>query len=252
MWVGTMSEHRVHRVVLKVGVRVGAAVACGIITTIAVAWGSAAFVRLSDGELGFCELPRMPAKTRFTIAEVRTRTATRRGCTCLPVPEVGNHSGASFELLTAYVEASHSFDPRAAETAIAWGRSVKDIVALGKSRGGYAYWLGDARGWPRRAFWCEMKIAQNSVRVSGVAGAIALPYPAMGDALTFRALPYRPIWSGLVIDSALFGAAWSVLLLFRPARARLRTRRGHCPRCNYSLAPSGGAAAGCPECGWGR
>jgi hypothetical protein len=240
-----------------VAIRVVVAVVLGVVTTVAVAWGSAAWVDLKDGILGYQGAPEVPPGVRFDIAELKTRTATRRGYTCCDMEPAHGFDGAAIKLFEKHYRSSQGAirtDARhvAVDMSPVWGCTTADMLAQRTVQGGREYWLGDARGWPRRAFWCEMTMPAGSLCVSGVAGAIALLYPAGGDVLTFRALPYRPIWSGIVIDSALFGAAWSVLLLFRPTRARLRTRRGHCPRCNYSLAASGGAAAGCPECGWGR
>ncbi len=65
----------------------------------------------------------------------------------------------------------------------------------------------------------------------------------------FRALPLRPVWSGVLMNSALCAALWWFLLAGPPALRRvLRTRAGRCPKCGYSLH---GLAAGspCPECG---
>lgn len=62
-------------------------------------------------------------------------------------------------------------------------------------------------------------------------------------------LPYRPIWRGALGDVVVFAAFWSVVLWSGSALRRLiRSKPGHCPRCNYDLS---GLAAGtkCPECG---
>jgi hypothetical protein len=255
MWVGAMSGRRAHRAVVRVGVRVGAALVCGFIMTIAVAWGSAGFVSLSGGK---CSVEWHVQEVDYVAVEVIRLTATRRACACNPpYSDLIESTDAAFALGSAWDRSGPTMptgptEPMAGEILTAgWGPTARDIRLKASGNLGTASWLGDARGWPRRAVWCELTVNEKT-QVDGVKGGIPLGHPAQADALTFRALPYRPIWSGLVIDSACFGAAWSVLLLFRPARAWRRTRRGHCPRCNYSLAASGGAAAGCPECGWGR
>jgi hypothetical protein len=63
-----------------------------------------------------------------------------------------------------------------------------------------------------------------------------------------RVVPWRPIWTGLLLNTAIFSAAWWALLLVpRTIIARRRSRRGVCPKCGYDLA--GLATAVCPECG---
>lgn len=64
-------------------------------------------------------------------------------------------------------------------------------------------------------------------------------------------LPLRPIWRGVLVDTALFAAVWG-LVLAAPGRLRaaLRRRRGCCPGCGYAL--DGRIEEGCPECGRGR
>jgi hypothetical protein len=70
-----------------------------------------------------------------------------------------------------------------------------------------------------------------------------------------RALPLHPIWPGFLIN-ALFYAAVLWLLIPGPFALRrfTRIRRGRCVKCGYDLRgqPPEPAAAGCPECGWGR
>jgi len=71
-----------------------------------------------------------------------------------------------------------------------------------------------------------------------------------------RVVPYHPIWSGVLINSALFGAMWLILVVAVYHGVRLlfietiRARRGRCVKCSYDLR--GEFEKGCPECGWGR
>jgi hypothetical protein len=255
---GIISEVRARRAARVVAIRVIVAVVLGVVTTVTVAWGSAAgttlaaktfewdVVQLHDGSTG---------PMQIGVVEVSTLTASRRACDCYPsFSDFFDIEFAAMDLASACRALAATVPVRDGSRdrlLTGWGLTIQDILVKAAANGRRATWLGDARGWPKRALWCEITVT-SSTPAFGVEGGLALSDPAKARILTFRALPYRPIWSGLVIDSACFGGAWSVLLLFRPVRAWLRARRGHCPRCNYSLAPSGGAAAGCPECGWGR
>lgn len=66
-----------------------------------------------------------------------------------------------------------------------------------------------------------------------------------------RALPLIAMWPGVAYNSALWGAAaFGVVHGLRGGRATLRRRRGQCPACAYDL--KGDPTPGCPECGWNR
>lgn len=73
-----------------------------------------------------------------------------------------------------------------------------------------------------------------------------------GRAQTPHVWPTLVLWRGLLADVAAHAVAWSVLLwsmirFLGWSRRALRTRRGACRRCGYSLA--GNSAGACPECG---
>jgi hypothetical protein len=62
----------------------------------------------------------------------------------------------------------------------------------------------------------------------------------------WRCLPLRPLWLGLLADSAIWGGVWFATgHLIRSWIERRRTRQGRCPRCRHHLS----GAARCPECG---
>lgn len=64
-------------------------------------------------------------------------------------------------------------------------------------------------------------------------------------------LPISPLWLHLLVDAALLGAAWFILLRihypWRLVQAMGRVRRGLCPTCAYDLRYI--ESARCPECG---
>lgn len=138
----------------------------------------------------------------------------------------------------------------------------------------------DERGWPCRAFQSEFLgtldksqpetiIEHNGVRISdapdpamaGVSGAMrvrTLGGPMSGPVssastglMNVRAMPLRPVWWALGVNTLFYGAIWFGLIAAAMAvKERWFTSRGGCPKCGYDLR--GLEQAGCPECGWGR
>ncbi len=113
-------------------------------------------------------------------------------------------------------------------------------------------------GWPLRAFRCrnnrdvEMRIGRSKTAISRryampTSGGIKLtPFSTGSAASAWRALPYQPIWPG-VIANTLFYCVLLAGALFGPAHVQRAARRsrGVCPKCAY---PAGQSAA-CSECG---
>jgi hypothetical protein len=112
--------------------------------------------------------------------------------------------------------------------------------------------MEDARGWPLPALWCSLDSAgiDAGTTTRPVRGGFRISGNGASSG-QFRALPMRPIWRGVAIDTSVFALGWAVAIpVFVAARAWIRCRRGLCPRCAYAIlaAPS----AVCPECGWTR
>lgn len=133
-----------------------------------------------------------------------------------------------------------------------WGDAEKLKKNLEKYDWDHHEWNGceHAVGWPVVALWYELHKRSVGTQISGgipIQRAIVLS----ASIAHCRALPCRPIWTGLLIDSMFWGTvafgAWQAL---GGGRTALRRRRNRCPRCGYSLA--GQTSPGCPECGLKR
>lgn len=110
-----------------------------------------------------------------------------------------------------------------------------------------------ATGWPLPALWYDFAssftapgprtiFTRNGIQLS--LGQTTAPVEVQ------RALPFRPIRSGLIADSLFWAlTTWSVSVLPGGIRRFRRLRRNHCPHCNYDLSAS---PTTCPECGWNR
>jgi hypothetical protein len=69
------------------------------------------------------------------------------------------------------------------------------------------------------------------------------------------AVPLRPIWSGLAVNTLFYAAIWAgiyaaLVVPRRFVREVARFRRGACIACGYDLGYD--FIHGCPECGWRR
>ncbi len=111
--------------------------------------------------------------------------------------------------------------------------------------------LIETRGWPCRALLFEEHGARGARQV--IVGGLAVPHWQNKELIGWRGygvtLPYIPIWRGLLANTAIFAAAWSVLLYGVPLVQReIRRRKGHCVKCGYDRQGLD-ADARCPECG---
>jgi hypothetical protein len=144
--------------------------------------------------------------------------------------------------------------PPVDEVARAWLRINRDPPEPPRFSG--AGLSQTASGWPALAMRYESRPPRvSSPRPQPVTGGISLvgvlPHQGrLGPGPP--ALPLQPLWRGLLIDTALYGAIWFGVVLLAPERIRraFRARRGACPICGYTLGA--GCVPGCPECGWNR
>jgi len=107
---------------------------------------------------------------------------------------------------------------------------------------------GVAAGWPLRCAWGRTDADVNSRPQRVDTGLVRLR--VAGREL---AVPWRPLWAGLVANAAVYAAAIALLAaLSRRLGAWRRRRRGRCPACGYDLTNLPTTDTGdprCPECG---
>ncbi len=105
----------------------------------------------------------------------------------------------------------------------------------------------------RRLTLLASRALEDPCRTPGTAtfpkgGILLKPKKRTATFSDLRALPYWPIWPG-VITNTLFYAAILWLLIPGPfvLRRYVRVRRGLCPACGYDLKHA--EHESCPECG---
>lgn len=123
-----------------------------------------------------------------------------------------------------------------------------------------------ARGWPWPALWHEYAYARDrdpanldpaqfstwpAVEAWTTPGGIRLGSSSLAFGVRARwmprAIPFRPVWPGLLGDTLLFAAVFGTFhQLAAAARSSRRRRRSQCPACAYDLT---GIIGPCPECG---
>ena len=107
-----------------------------------------------------------------------------------------------------------------------------------------------AHGWPALALRMEIELVASAGANPGTHSPNALVVPVSSHGERIR-LPLRPIWSGFVIDSLIYGAVAFAILFGPGALLRAaRRRRGQCLRCGYDLRGTADSGT-CPECGVG-
>lgn len=111
----------------------------------------------------------------------------------------------------------------------------------------------ESRGWPFAAASCRIDapVDPQSPLYTVIDGTLIDSADEAFAIQAIRAIPHRPIWLGLILDTFIFAAFWwCAVQLLLLAFGRFRMKRGHCPACGYNLA--GQTTPGCPECGQGR
>lgn len=107
-------------------------------------------------------------------------------------------------------------------------------------------------GWPAQAFWGWRVPSRGFFEPSPGAkgGVIVIERPSADPwiATVHIAIPYLPLWRGLILNTLFYAAIWWVLLAMpRLIRHMLRARKGLCRSCGSDMR--GLTNTPCPECG---
>ena len=106
--------------------------------------------------------------------------------------------------------------------------------------------IEQAFGWPMLCLWQRHELDSVTERFLAT-NAIRVPreWRGLGGG---QFLPTRPIWIGLLINTAIFAWLWFALFSCPGmVRKRIRKLKGRCPNCGYSLHAA--ISNRCPECG---
>ncbi len=204
----------------------------GAITTVAVAWGAAAF---HDARQGISEYGVSEVNDVLFYCWRRDRTAlTYLSFTFAPAPDENGDPQIQLPMNRIVIPSwSHSwkFYSRSEEPHT---RTLSEIAA-----GWPALGMVGSYSYPT---WGGLKLVFEN----------AIEWPTRFERVyEVRLLPLRPIWPGFVIDTLFYAAIWcGVIFGFTSAKRLIRAKRGRCPRCGYDLR--GALATGCSECGWNR
>jgi hypothetical protein len=111
-------------------------------------------------------------------------------------------------------------------------------------------------GWPLRTLFYRYGVIQGTVDMKIDGGFVLSDFASTGPLVggsrfyVMRALPWRPIWPGCVINSVSYALVlWLLFVAPSSLRRRRRIKRGLCPKCAYDLRNRPTDSCVCPECG---
>ena len=220
----------------------------GACINIAIAWGSALWVdgmaleTLAEGIEGVtaADHPRW----HVSIASSGTSTLVQAGATRkLPGPPTTLRADATKEEIDAWISGVALPVIHEVVPVPYWSRTSTPPIESEYETGGV--WE-DALGWPMRSMvWHLVRRMPDApdrhlwaIDLGGMQGPVGLP----------RALPWRPIPIGFVVNSLLYAAClWLMISVPFDVRRMIRRKRGRCLKCGYDLRHAEHDV--CPECG---
>jgi len=125
--------------------------------------------------------------------------------------------------------------------------SPSEVSAVGFAEPWFMMLKERAAGWPRLAV-VDRTMEARSKTVSVGGHDLSYRHRGSSDPWLTTTLAFMPIWSGFLIDTAMFASVWAMLIR-GPVLVRhwMRVGAGRCPKCRYDL--SGLTGGVCPECG---
>jgi hypothetical protein len=225
-------------------IRAPVATALGLVTTIACALALSALREWHPQEAIFHYLtPRGSAISNIEVWQVRQAGMIRRVVGAYGTELWG---GNAQNYLPSGIYDSRVGDDSEYDTS--WG-ALRDAIVSGKPD---VAAIDKAAGWPMLALACTTELKESATGLKyEVRGGIPIPREEEDSWREPNVLPFAPLWSGLIGDTAIFAVIWAVVIGVPPAcRGSYRRRRGLCPTCAYDLRHD--LATGCPECGWNR
>jgi len=219
----------------------------GVFTSIAVAWGLAAWLPHQNLQKQFDSIwpERKDAWAMIWVREYRRPGMARR------LWWVSTATGPGLRAVSTFDSRLSSRGHTGRWAWRDWGsleRVVREADPSVASSG-----ADDSRGWPFRAMWCEIVAAPSGpgMRMWDMHGGVVVSGARAVDLADVRVLPLRPIWQGFAADVAVYWAAWLAgMMLVTWGVGAWRRKQGWCVRCGYDLI--GTSDRPCPECGWNR
>lgn len=176
--------------------------------------------------------------------------------------EAGSYVDRDETSIAAFLATSelgrHSPDPDSFAQWVRGCRSSADPDQISRGWPSHRYRIVVLRltdaGWPLRTVTCwqlgDQFLGPTPPTVEGGVFFSGTTNWAFGRWLNDPiVLPVRPIWSGLIVNSLLYGSiTFALLAAYRAVLRRLRLGRNRCPECAYSRLGLQTSDA-CPECG---